>query len=430
MLNFKFENLDNLTNFVDCPDLNESGIRRFGTSPLLNAAHLFYAFNHKPLGMEYYDVKGNVDNYIISASVNHIPNDWTGYHPKVESLFKHLNESYLNDLRNKKALLLLDQSFEGYQTSWLWDWFHDECKEWKISPKCIVYVTGNMIADETYEEWCNDKKINERMKVIPYAHFELDMAMTCYHRNKIGEPTPTFEDHIKYKTEHLNDIKTYGCYNKRIRGRHHRIWFYKYLCEAGLIDKGLVSMNAFSPERYYFEGEVINDEEAIYINQDLPKLVYGKRNDELDDNFYICRFNNEQSLDTYTTVISEAQCGDSDKTMFLSEKTFKVIAVRHPFIIMGNKDSMRMMRKIGYKTFDGFIDESYDSLPTHERMLAIIESLKKLDKVSDKIEWFKSLENIIEHNYETFISKLYRLPDSFTVLTDYYNNFFKTSKLI
>jgi len=124
------------------------------------------------------------------------------------------------------------------------------------------------------------------------------------------------------------------------------------------------------------------------------------------------------------TVISEAHSADTDQTMFISEKTFKVIACRHPFIIMGNKNSMDKMKSLGYKTFDGFIDESYDNLPTHERMERIIESIKKIDKLKNKIKWFRSLEEVIEHNYNTLISKLKRKPDSYVILENYYNNMF------
>lgn len=417
-MNFLFEDLDNRLNFINCKDINASGISRFGISPLLNATHLFYGFQRLPMELNYHDMDDNVDRYVISACVNHSPDDWTGYNPRVKSLFSYLNEKYLTDLRRGHALLLLDQSFEGYQTNWLWEWFHDECKEWQIDPKYVVYVTGNMVADEVYNTWANENSIGSRLKIIPYAHFELDMAMTCYHRNTNGEKTPTFQDHIDFKTKHPDRIKTFTCLNKRLR--HQRIWFYKYMHDAGILDKGLVSMNSFDCYYRTFEGQEMHEEECVELNKNLPLLVYGLKNDELDDNYYINRFNNQQSLDTFFTVVSEAHCGDSDQTMFLSEKTFKVIACRHPFIIMGNKDSMKKMREIGYKTFEGFIDESYDSLPTHERMLAIIEAIKKVDSIEDKMAWFKGIEDIIEHNYTTFQNKLKSVPDSFKVLRDYY----------
>jgi hypothetical protein len=419
-MNFVFEDKEALRNFTSCPDINTSGQPIFGISPLLTATNIFCSMNDRHNELNYFSIDDNIDEeYVIPSSVNHSPDDWTGYDPKVKSFFFYLNDKYLSDLRNGKAYLMLDQSLEGYQTPWLWDYFHQQCNLWEISPTRIIYVTGNMIADETYDEWSKENNVIDKLKVIPYPHFELDMGMVCYEKIKNGLNPPSFEDHINFKENNLSNIKTYACLNKRIR--LHRVWFYNYLHEAKLLDSGMVSMNSFDKHSYIFEGKEISKERIDEILVGLPFLVHEKRNDEFDDNFYIRRFNDQISLDTYMTVISEAHCGDSDKTMFLSEKTFKVIACNHPFIIMGNKDSMRKMREIGYKTFDGFIDEGYDSLPTHERLKYIIESIKKVNQIKDKLEWFKSMENIVKFNQETLISKLFKFPDAYLNLKTYVN---------
>lgn len=420
-MNFIFEDRTNLKNFINCNDVNRSGISRFGTAPIISPTHIYYSSKNIHDELKYFDVGDDVKDYIIASCVNHSPDDWTGFDPKVKSFFYHLNEKYLRDLRNNEAYLLLDQSLEGYQTSWLWDYFHNQCKEFEVCPTRIIYVTGNMIADVTYKAWADSNGIEKRLKVIPYPHFELDMGMTASGKNNVNSknPLPTIEKHIDYKTNNLEKIKTFACLNKRIRP--HRVWFYYYLYHSGLIDDGLVSMNEFDIHWYNFEGKHFLDGELEEVSKILPLLVYGQRNDELDDNFYINRFNDQICLDTYMTVISEAHCGDSDQTMFLSEKTFKVIACRHPFMIMGNKDSLKMMRKIGYKTFDGFIDESYDSLPTHDRMNAIIESIKKVNNIKDKLSWFTEMRDVIEYNYSTLMNKLERPPDAYLEIRKYIN---------
>ena len=426
-MKFIFEDTKNFLNFTNCEDINPSGIRRFGVSPLLNASHLFYVSNEINTTHTFHDSNEDLKKYIISCGVNHSPEDWTGYYENVKSLFSHLNEKYLRDLQNGDAILLIDQSFEGYQTEWLWDWFHKECKEWKISPKQIVYVTGNMVVDEFYDKWATNNNIDERIKVIGYPHFELDLGITVLHMPHRNESLPTWEDHIKYKTDNIDNIKTFACLNKRLRP--HRIWFYKYMFEAGILDKGLVSMNKFEKSNWYFEGKTIEPDYVDNLTENLPLLVYGKRNDEMDDNHYIRRFNDQICLDTFVTVISEAHCGDSNNTMFISEKTYKVIACRQPFIIMGNKDTLKKLRETGYRTFDGFIDESYDSLPTFERMEAIVESIKKIINIEDKLSWFKSMEEIVEHNYRTFMGKLINRPIEFLELERYSNEIFKIPKI-
>ena len=188
-------------------------------------------------------------------------------------------------------------------------------------------------------------------------------------------------------------------------------------------------MNLFEKTEWWFEGKTMDTNDMDKMRENLPLLVYEKRNDELDDNYYIRRFNNQVCLDTYVTVVSEAHCGDSSETMFISEKTYKVIACRQPFIIMGNKDTLKKLRECGYRTFDGFIDESYDSLPTFQRMEAIIESLKKIEAIEDKLNWFKSMEEIIEHNYNTFMNKLKKRPDEFIEIEKYSDGIFGKDKI-
>jgi len=425
MINLLYEDKFGLSNFINCDDLNTSGIRRFGISPLITATQIHFSMIKKDsseeLKMFQLGENDDVTNYVIPAAVNHSPDDWTGYDPKVKSFFFHLNEKYLHDLRNNRAFLMLDQSLEGYHTHWLFEYMHKECQEWGISPERLIYVTGNMIVEDVYKEWADNNNITVRIKTIGYPHFELDMAKCAYDRSLSDNPLPSFQNHIDYKRENVNDIKTFACLNKRIRP--HRVWFYSHLYYSGLLNKGLVSMNEFDQHTYPWEGRELTKEQIIEVSSILPLLVHEKRNDEFDDNFYIRRFNDQIALDTLVTVISEAHCGDYDQTMFLSEKTFKVIAVNHPFMFMGNKDSLKMMREIGYKTFEGLIDESYDSLPTHDRLGSIIESIKKLDMIEDKLGWYKSTQEIVEFNYNKLIGKLYELPYAYVKLRDYVNKF-------
>ncbi len=418
-MNFLFENTNKLLNFTSCNDINTSGIPRFAISPLFTSTQIYVNSNNLSSEFNILPAFDEVDGYVIASCVNHSPDDWTGYDPKVKSFFYYLNEKYLRDLRNNKAFLMLDQSLEGYHTHWLYDYLHQQCHEFEVCPTRLIYVTGNMIADEVYKKWADENRIEKRIKVIPYPHFELDMGMTTWGRNKESSENklPSFSQNVNYKIQNPNKLKTYACLNKRIRP--HRVWFYYYLFNSGLLNQGLVSMNEFDKHMYNWEGKHFEQGELDECSSVLPLLVYDKPNNVLDDNIYINRFPEQVVKDTFFTVVSEAHCGDFDETMFLSEKTFKVIGCRHPFLIMGNKDSMAMMRKIGYKTFDGFIDEGFDTLPTHDRLQCIIESIRKIDKIKDKIEWYKSLEEIIEFNYNVLIEKLFKYPDAYTEMKNY-----------
>jgi hypothetical protein len=414
---FMYEDKKHFSNFTACNDVNASGIKRFGRSPLIGAMTstltwiegqtITFRYEESFPQLELLDVNKHKDtiHYIIPSGVNHNPKDWAGGYPPSEgrSLFDYLNNKYLKDLRNNEAFLLLDQSLEGYHAPWLWDFFHSECDRKGFNPFNIIYVTGDIIASETYSKWADENNIppTNRMLVLGYPHFQIDVFLNSSNKvHLFKDPLPSFEDHIKHKTENLNDIKTYACLNKRLRA--HRIWFYTYLYYNNLLDKGLVSMNPYNSNMLIqWEEKKMEEERFAEPLKILPLNIYGKSNKELGDNFYITRFNPEVCLDTWVNVVPEASYGDLDGNVFLSEKIFKPIACNHPFIVLGSKGSLKELRKLGYKTFDGWIDESYDELSTWERFEAIIDAIKKIDAIEDKLEWYKSMEPIIKHNYET-----------------------------
>jgi len=405
-MNFVFEDPENNLNFLRCKEVNPSGIRRFGTSPfamkLINHAKAFKYDNfYKP------------DYYIISASVNHSPNDWA----KEEGCISYIDQKQLKDVRNGRALIMFDQTLEGYQVPWLWEYFHKDCERNNINPRSLIYVTGNVLAAEQYNEW--SKNLPNKMLVIPHSIFESDIYEIA---TEMGLNN-NFDKNLQYKINHLPNIKSFNCLQKRLRA--HRIWFYNLMHKENLISHGLISMNPCNQRASYFEGRWLSKEEIEESNKILPLLVYGKNNNEQDDYFYIRRITDSVFLDSWVSVISEASFGDSDSTVFLSEKIFKPIACMHPFIIVGNKHSLKKLKEMGYRTFEGFIDEDYDSLPTFERFDAIIRSIKQIVEKSEKIKWFESMKEILIHNYNTLKNNSTKDSDAKLILEKYYNEYFK-----
>ena len=84
--------------------------------------------------------------------------------------------------------------------------------------------------------------------------------------------------------------------------------------------------------------------------------------------------------------------------LFLTEKTYKPIAMKHPFILLAPAHSLRMLRERGYKTFSPFIDESYDEIENDAlRLKTVVEEVKRLSK-SDLVEFTYQIKDIVEHN--------------------------------
>lgn len=424
---------------ISSTDINPSKIRRFTPSPLLGTLDRYKTLKLK---FDNYDASKLVidtiknrkqyKNYIIPSGVTHAPWDWTGHKDldktydrhmvNRKSVFYHLEPKFLGDLRKGKAYLLLDQSHEGYHTDWLFDWFHDACSFYDVNPSRIIYVTGNLAVESQYDEYCKLKNISSRMCVVPHIHFEEFIYDSA---KKQSAFLPTVSEHLTYKLENANLIKTYNCFQKR--PRPHRIWMFHYLFKNGLLEDGINSMNSFAEHASYYEGRVMDRDDykeletylPMYPRQNLDnsakQLFESPMGGKFEKDLY-----HQESRDSWVSIISEASYAEN--TCFISEKTFKPISTRHPFIMCGNQNSLKYLRELGYKTFDGFIDESYDTMTTWNRYSAIIKNIRTIKRMthSQKLEWYESMRDILDHNFETLKDNTTRhLPSSVLKIQEY-----------
>jgi len=106
---------------------------------------------------------------------------------------------------------------------------------------------------------------------------------------------------------------------------------------------------------------------------------------------------------------------------FITEKTYRNINYKKPFIIMGNRYSLAVIRSLGYKSFHPIIDESYDSIKhTKDRCKKIIKELERLKAMSDD-EWDTLLHRCkptLEHNYNNLLRRIKQTNDWLEGLKD------------
>jgi hypothetical protein len=93
---------------------------------------------------------------------------------------------------------------------------------------------------------------------------------------------------------------------------------------------------------------------------------------------------------------------------YLSEKAYKGITSKRPFIILGAPNSLQLLKDYGFKTFDHWWDESYDSEQSIDRRLikvyAIIKKVCNLS-VGELKNMCDEMSPILEYNfnhYKTF----------------------------
>lgn len=85
---------------------------------------------------------------------------------------------------------------------------------------------------------------------------------------------------------------------------------------------------------------------------------------------------------------------------FFTEKTNKPIATKTPFLVLSTKGYLGYLKKLGFKTFDSLIDESYDIQDSVEERAKFL-----LDQVEDIIKngsesFYRAASEILEHNQQ------------------------------
>jgi hypothetical protein len=111
--------------------------------------------------------------------------------------------------------------------------------------------------------------------------------------------------------------------------------------------QALISMEKFlssSLYSYVSQGIMLHDD---FVRDDTTSI---------DDRF----FNPQWYSQTCFSMVLETSV---DNQLFISEKSFKPLAHRHPFLIYGTPGTLAHLHSLGFLTFDHIIDETYDSEP-------------------------------------------------------------------
>ena len=128
---------------------------------------------------------------------------------------------------------------------------------------------------------------------------------------------------------------------------------------------------------------------------------------------------------TYFELVAETFGAiDGDDSFYITEKTLKPIMMGHPFIMLSTKHFLKNLRKLGFKTFADFIDESYDECDTvADRVEIISKNLERLDMDTSK-QLYEGTKEIREHNQRhlLYLHGRYRF-DIWEKWTNFFENF-------
>jgi hypothetical protein len=190
-------------------------------------------------------------------------------------------------------------------------------------------------------------------------------------------------------------------YNRAWAGtREYRLTFMHELVQQQLQSHCLTSFAKSDNGQYYSDYRFDNPTLSV----DLQGLAQHFPTNTHDSNAS-ADYNQDDYSSIGIEVVLETLFDDS--RLHLTEKTLRPIACGRPFILMATHGSLQYLKDYGFRTFDGLINETYDTIQDPRvRLQAVIVEMSRIAALSkhEKYSLWKQLYEIAKFNQQLFFS--------------------------
>jgi hypothetical protein len=198
--------------------------------------------------------------------------------------------------------------------------------------------------------------------------------------------------------------KQFLVYNRAWAGtREYRLKFTELLQKNNLANDCQTSFNSVDPDHniHYTDHVFKNSNFKSTIDASALPTTSASSSSSAD-------FSIDDYANTKFEVVLETLFDDS--RIQLTEKILRPIACGHPFLLASTPGSLEYLRSYGFKTFNGIINERYDSEQDPvKRLNLIIDSMKSINNWSvaeQETNWIK-IKEITEYNKRHFFSNAF-----------------------
>lgn len=292
-----------------------------------------------------------------------------------------INEKILSDAKQGKCFILFVYPNEGHLVYFL-SKFEELIKPLNV-PKENILVLHADYNKENFKQ-CS-------FTYIPVCIFPWWVKLS------------SIQNCIEYTPE-----KIFVCHNKEVR--IDRMTFLLELWKNNLLDLGyfscghLHSLDSFDEEEKTFLKSIEG------ISPDNIK-IYG---DDRENPANVIDF--ESAKKSFCTIVTETEAR-TDEIVYFTEKTFKPILLGHPFMILGGKDQLKKLKDFGYRTFNKWWDESYDTETGFvNRINKIIKNISTLKEKtpSELVAIRTEMQEVLYHNQKLYLKTVSIRQDDYT----------------
>lgn len=306
------------------------------------------------------------------------------------NFFKHLPIGIIDAVNSGQCILILNDSHESaLYTPEFYETLVNNLSNVKINIDNIILLTGNHINDPA----------DSKVPLIFWQFFETAVRLA----------TEKMNIDVSDKFNNLTLLRKFLCLNRI--PRETRYYFMYNMHKRKLMDHFRASLDKVSNV-----ADIVSYNNNLFMDQIKDEPEFKKMLETLpwvidSTNFKLNHWDtnkNDFSYNNLIFIVTETLFQGDINNIFLTEKTFKPISLKMPFIVIGQPLTLKRLRESGYKTFSDLWDESYDEIfdpiQRMEKICDVVDQLSKIPttELTDKI---RQIFDILEHNSKLLKSR-------------------------
>ena len=332
----------------------------------------------------------------------------------LDQTLRLLPQEWLQAVREKRAGLIFDHSREGtaYRNRRAMAW-HAALKDLSLDPARVIYVTQNLHCQPMYERWAHQSSVSRVIHIFTYDYYIKRFFLKSW-----GNPA---REYRKRKSAFLSRERIEKRFlSLNYKPRAWRIALLTRLLRDGLWSEGFVSFGGLEEDHLPIIAKDFVWKRGGPVSQFLELPISAETKDFVKDLASMQRIffeskssgsNDEtmkRTLDLETDLFGKSAFSlvtETEMESFarrVTEKPFKALANCHPVILFGNYHGLELIRKLGFMTFDRWIDESYDNIRSPEdRFRSAYKAFRLFNQeAKTMVLQDKGLQDVLIYNLE------------------------------
>lgn len=297
-----------------------------------------------------------------------------------------------------------------------------------ISPSVFIMLTSHYGIKQEIEKYYLTHYHNFDIKNDHMLIFESSYQMF---------QSPPKADPVDISVEKISHAYMCLCGRQRV----HRVLFLSALKDLGVLDQGLCSWHFYKGYKLvhwfnrrinsigYHNGKLkhgapkhhlLEINPKTFINEDWPindyfKNIFNRHHETFVGQKFIHplikgdadehRFNLPTISNSFLYVSTESAF--LNPYPYITEKTFKPILMKRPFVLVASVGSLAKLRELGFRTFGDYWNEDYDDIADPnvriQKVLNIVQKICTLS-VAELQQLCYNMSDILEYNFDHYVN--------------------------